>query len=142
MRRVLLVVLVVVAAATAAEAGDRTFSLGLEALPLTPQDARTQARLARWDSPLGRVEYEMARAQAGAGFAGLVGGAPPAIAFRVKVQGGLPLHLVSAVGVAGVQLHEQEALRIRWPWETDERPEPPPLDEQIARQLERRLGLR
>ncbi len=141
MRRIL-VVLVLALAATAA-AQDRTFTLGLEAMPLTPRDARTQTRLAQWNSPMGRVQYEMSRAQAGAGFTGLVGGATPGIAFRVKVQEGLPLHLVSAVNVAGVQLHEQEALVIRWPWEKDEKkPEPPPLDEQISRQLERRLGLR
>jgi len=123
-------------------AQDAGFSLHLDTTPLTPRDARTQARLAQWNTPTGRLQHQVAELQANAGMTGLVGGRPAGLVFRVKAQGGLPLHLVTAVSVGGVQYYEGDLAVIRWPWEKDHGSTPPVLsmDEQISKLLGRRLG--
>jgi len=122
-------------------AQEARFSLHLDAIPLTPRDARTQARLARWNTPMGRLQHQVSELQANAGWSGLVGGAPRALVFRVKAQGGLPLHLVSSVTMAGVELHEEDIIPIHWPWEKKKHPKHKVLsmDQQISKLLGSRL---
>ncbi len=117
------------------------FSLHLDTMSLTPRDARTQARLAQWNTPMGRLQYQVSQLQANAGRTGLVGGGSPALAFRFKVQGGLPLHLVTGVSLNGIQLHEEDVAVIRWPWEKEQHPRHKVLsvDEQISTLLGNRL---
>ena len=139
--KVWLVTILVVAMAGAVSAQEAKFSLHLDAIPLTPSDARTQARLAQWNTPMGRLQHQVTELQANAGWSGLVGGAPRALVFRVKIQGALPLHLVSAVTAGGVQFHEEDLAVIQWPWEKMKHPKHKVLsvDEQISKLLGSRL---
>jgi len=140
-RRLWIALLIFAAAAVPAAAQQARFSLHLDALPLTSKDPRTQARLAQWNSPIGRLQYQMAEMRANAGRTGLVGGAPAALVFRLKAQGALPLHLVTAITAGGVQLHEQTLAVIHWPWEKEKGPKHKVLsvDEQISTLLGSRL---
>lgn len=71
-----------------------TFTLDLENLPLRPADPRTEARLAQWNSPIGRVEAHVRQEQAMLGRSGLVGGWSPGVAVRVGFVTGLPPRVV------------------------------------------------
>jgi hypothetical protein len=121
MRRAGLLIMLV-AAVPALAGDDAEFTLGLESLRLSSLDPRTEARLAQWNSPLGRVENHVRQQQAQIMAGGQPGGPPGAIAFRVKVQGGLDPRVVAATSVAGVQLYERPIDVIRWPWKDSDEP--------------------
>lgn len=133
--RVLTVVLI--AAAVTAGAGEPRFSLGLDQLDLSQLDARTQARLARWNDPTGRAAAHLQQEQAN-----LMGGGQPggsqAIAFRVKLQSGFRPRLIVATGEAGVEAYERSLGVIRWPWRSSDE-EALPIEEQLSLLLGRRL---
>jgi len=128
---------VLIAAAVTAGAGEPRFSLGLSELDLSQLDARTQARLARWNDPTGRAAAHLQQEQAN-----LMGGGQPggsqAIAFRAKLQSGFRPRLIVATGEAGVEAYERSLGVIRWPWrESDE--EALPIEEQLSLLLGHRL---
>ena len=136
MKAWVLSVLLVATAATAGAAEQR-FALGLDQLDLSQLDARTQARLARWNDPTGRAARHLQQEQAN-----LLGGGQPggsqAIAFRAKLQSGFRPRLIVATGEAGVEAYERSMGVIRWPWsESDE--EVLPIEEQLALLLGHRL---
>ena len=136
MKAWVLSVLLIAAAATAGAAEQR-FALGLDQLDLSQLDARTQARLARWNDPTGRAARHLQQEQAN-----LLGGGQPGgsqgIAFRVKLQPGFRPQLIVATADAGVEAYERSMGVIRWPWsESDE--EALPIEEQLALLLGHRL---
>jgi len=102
---------------------------------------QTRARLAEWDSPMGRLRYVLGEQRAGLGREGLPGAAGlSAVAIRVKMQGGIPLHLMTAAIASGIELDERAIPVVRWPWEKKEAATPAmPLDEQISVLLGHRL---
>ena len=125
---------------TAVGAAEEDFSLDLHRIqwPLNP---RTEARLAEWESPIGRVAYEVAMMQGSLGRTGLVGGST-GVAIRFKLQGGLAPDLVTAVIADGVSLDERSMTVIRWPWTEPPTEEPLDIDQQISLLLGRRLEVR
>lgn len=138
--RYLISSLIVILAASIGGATDAGFSLDLADLPLRPPDPRTEARLAQWNSPMGRLTYHMQQEQAMLGRAGLVGGGVPAMAVRVAFIDGLPPRVLAAVLAGGVEEYQQPIAAIRWPWhEGEEKQETLPLDSQLAILLGRRL---
>jgi hypothetical protein len=124
-------------AAAPAVASDREFTLGLDRLDLSSLDPRTQARLAQWDDPMGRVTAHVQQQQADIMRGGQPGGSG-GIAFRVKLQSGFRPRLLVASVDGGVEQYERAMGVIRWPWQETEETVPP-LDEQLAILLGRRL---
>ena len=131
----------IVGTAVAVGAGsdqEMRFSLQLaEELARSPVDPRTEARLAQWDSPMGRLAYEMQQQQALIMRGGQPGGAA-GLGFRLKLQSGLGLKLTVAPVDTGVDLYERSIAPIRWPWLEDDRPALS-IEEQLSLMLGRRL---
>jgi hypothetical protein len=127
--------------AAPAFAGDVKLSLKLDNLLLTPKvDLHTEARLAEWNSPMGRLMYQFNQQQAWIMRGTMPGGdRVNGLAVRARAQNGLPLGLVAASTEAGRDLALQNLYAIRWPWIDDQEIAAMPLDEQIALQLGRRL---
>jgi len=120
-------------------AGAEDFTLDLESLDLTTLDSRTEARLAQWNSPMGRVMYDVGQQQALILGGGQPGGAQ-GLAFRLKLQSGFSPFLMTATVETGIELYERSVVVVRWPWqETDEAELP--LDEQLSLLLGRRLEM-
>lgn len=113
------------------------FTLGLERLDLSDLDPRTQARLAQWNDPMGRVEAHVRQQQADILRGGQPGGSG-AIAFRAKLQRGFKPRLMVAWVDAGTDVYERSMGVIRWPW-SDRADEVPSVEEQLALLLGRRL---
>mgnify|MGYP003573275998 CR=1 FL=1 len=140
MRRVLFILIVMLAAA-AAGSGDVEFSLNLDAFKWTPhQDARTKARLAEWNDPMGRMMYQFNQQQAW-----IMRGTMPGserdngVAVRVKAQNGLPLHLVASTIQGSLDLAQQNLVRFGPRQVSDEELAAMSLEEQMAELLSRRL---
>lgn len=140
MRRLTIICCLVLVTAVPAGAQVK-FSLRLNDIPLRPISEQTRARLAEWNSPMGRLEHMLGEQRAGLGREGLPGaGSLSAVAIRVKMQGGIPLHLVTAAIAAGIQLDERKVPVVHWPWAEESSNEPAlPLDEQISILLGHRL---
>lgn len=117
------------------------FSLGLADLDLEPVDPRTEARLAQWNSPMGRLTAHMQQEQGRLGRGGLVGGPPQGIAVGVKLQRGFSVQLYAAVTEAGIDRYERSVEVVSWPWQPDGL-EVLPIEEQLARLLGHRLTSR
>ena len=103
-------------------AGDVDFSLNIVEIPLeTRPDPRTEARLAEWNSPMGRLMAAFQQQQAW-----VMRGTQPGLervnglAVRVKAQQGLPLELVAATVDAGIDLSQQRVEASGWPWDDEE----------------------
>jgi hypothetical protein len=139
MRSILAVAIALTMSASAA--AQEGFTLDLEDLPLRPDDPRTEARLAQWNSPMGRVAAHVQQEQAQLGRSGLVGGWSPGVAVRVGFVTGLPPRVLTAVLDGGVQRYEQTVAVVRWPWsEADDGVEQVlPMDRQLGLLLGQRL---
>ena len=140
MRRVLFI-LIVMLAASAAGSGDVEFSLNLDAFKWTPhQDARTKARLAEWNDPMGRMMYQFNQQQAWI-MRGTMPGAErnTGVAVRMKAQNGLPLHLVASTIQGSLDLAQQNLVRFGPRQVSDEELAAMSLEEQMAELLSRRL---
>jgi len=117
------------------------FSLRLEEELARPRvDPRTEARLAQWNSPMGRLMYNMQQQQ-GALMRGGQPGGSGGLAFRLKFQRGLSPAMMAATVEGGVELYERAVLVIRWPWRKDEG-EAMPMEEQLSLLLGHRLEAR
>lgn len=137
MRTIISLLLALIAGTAGAQ---EAFSLHLGAAT-SRRDPRTQARLALWNSPMGRLQQQTSMLQAGLGREGLAGGAPTALAVRAKGQAGVPPQVIAAALASGIQLSQTEVVRIHWPWEQGlEQPELP-LEQQISLLLGRRLEI-
>jgi hypothetical protein len=122
-------------------AGDAGFSLDLDGFSFAPRlDPRTEARLAEWNSPMGRLMAAFEQQQAW-----VMRGAQPGlervtgVAFRLKMQNGVPVKLLAATMEANFDISTQP-VTVQWPWKPSEG-EPPhlSLDEEIAILLGQRL---
>ena len=140
MKRVAVMICAVLAAAGAA-AGEREFPLRLEEELARPRvDPRTEARLAQWNSPMGRLMYDMQQQQ-GALMRGGQPGGSGGLAFRLKFQQGLSPAVMAATSEGGVELYERAVHVIRWPWKKDQG-EAMPMEEQLSLMLGHRLEAR
>lgn len=117
------------------------FSLDLADLDLEPVDPRTEARLAQWNSPMGRLAAHMQQEQGRLGRGGLVGGPPQGIAVGVKLQRGFSVQLYATVTEAGIDRYERSVEVVSWPWQPDGL-EVLPIEEQLTRLLGHRLTTR
>lgn len=120
--RSLALFVVLLAATTPAAAGDSEFKLGLESLNLSSLDPRTEARLATWNSPMGRTANHVRQQQAELIGGGLPGGPSGALAVRWKLQKGFDPRFVAATSIAGVEFYERTLEVIRWPWRDSDKP--------------------
>ena len=141
-RLFLVIVLLIAAPVMAAENDEPQFDLDLDKISLRPQDPRTEARLARWNSdPMARVAMHMASEHArmlGGHQPGM--GQPRAMVFSVRLQKGLAAALMVSSSASGVEFYERRMAIINWPWEKDDEARPAmPLDEQLTMMLGRRL---
>lgn len=141
--RTALIALLIAASPGLVAAGEQSFRLNLGAMTLSPPaDPRTEQRLAEWNSPMGRLQYDLAQQRAGLGRSGLVGGSTGGLAIRAKLQRGFSAHLVASFQNAGTELYEQRMATIRWPWVKQPAAPVPSLDEQLSELLGHRLTTR
>ncbi len=139
--RVLVLAVLSLVPAAHAGAGGR-FSLSIEAALSRPRTPAEEARLAAWNSPMGRVARAVAQEQMVLGSSGLVGHSV-GVALRVGFRPQLRPELISAAVEGGLATSEQRLGRIHWPWEKETETGPPmTLEEQLSRLLGRRLELR
>jgi len=140
-RLVLALGLACAGAAFAGSDQERPFTLDLDRISFPPSDQRTEARLAQWNDPMGRVAAHMASEQAriiGGGQPGME--QPRSLVFSVRLQKGLAAALMVSSSASGVEFYERRMTVIRWPWQDeDEAPPAMPLDEQLTVMLGRRL---
>ena len=127
--------------AVVADAGDVEFSLDLDGFKWTPnQDARTKARLAQWNDPMGRMMYHFNQQQAW-----IMRGTMPGserdngVAVRVKAQNGLPLQLLAATMRGSLDIAQQDLIRFGPRKVSDEELAAMSLEEQMTELLSRRL---
>ncbi len=122
-------------------AGGR-LSFSIEAALSRPQTPAAEARLAGWNSSLGRVAYAMAREQATLGAGGLVGHSM-GVAVRFGFRPHLRPEIISAAIEQGVGMSERSLTSIHWPWEKETPGRKTlSLEEQISIRLGRLLELR
>jgi hypothetical protein len=140
MRRFLLISIVMFTA-FAAVAGETKFSLNLDAFKWsTNQDARTRARRAIWNDPMGRLQYQFEQQQAWIMRGTMPGGERASgLAVRVKFQNALPLHLVASSVRAGLDISSQDFGRIGPHQASDDELTELSLEEQLTELLGRRL---
>jgi hypothetical protein len=136
MRRALILVIVLATAASAM--GQQGFSLHLGDLTTARMNPRTRARLAEWNSPMGRLMYDLAEQRASLGREGLPGSSV-GVAVRLRAQQGVPLRVVTAAVENGIQLDERAVPVVHWPWEEQTQEPALSLDQQISLLLGRRL---
>jgi len=139
-RRILTVIMLIIAANFAA-AADVNFSLNIDKISLTPRpDPRKEARLAEWNSPMGRLMHNFNSQQAWMMRGTMPGGdRVSGLAVKVKMQNGLPIHLLAATMQASIAVNESRIAVVRWPWSTDEEDSVMALDEQLSVLLGNRL---
>jgi len=128
-------------AANFAAAADVNFSLNIDKISLTPRpDPRKEARLAEWNSPMGRLMHNFNSQQAWMMRGTMPGGdRVSGLAVKVKMQNGLPIHLLAATMQASIAVNESRIAVVRWPWSTDEEDSVMALDEQLSVLLGNRL---
>ena len=127
--------------AVVADAGDVEFSLDLDGFKWTPnQDARTKARLAQWNDPMGRMMYHFNQQQAWI-MRGTMPGAErnTGVAVRMKAQNGLPLQLLAATMQGSLDIAQQDLIRFGPRKVSDEELAAMSLEEQMTELLSRRL---
>jgi len=133
--------LIAILIAVVGTAGEVEFSLDLNNFKWTPhQDARTKARLAQWNDPMGRMMYHFNQQQAW-----IMRGTMPGserdngVAVRVKAQNGLPLQLLAATMQGSLDIPQQDLIRFGPRKVSDEELAAMSLEEQMTELLSRRL---
>jgi len=139
-RRILMVI-ALTAAPNFAGAADVDFSLNIDQIPLTPRPTpQKEAQLAGWNSPMGRLMHNFNQQQAWIMRGTMPGGERVnGLAVRVKVQNGLPIHLLVSTMQASTSVSESRIAVVRWPWSADEEDPVMSLDEQLSLLLGNRL---
>ena len=148
MRQILIIIVLLISPALCS-AADVDFSLKINEISLDPRpepprartDPKTEARLAQWNSPMGRLMHNFNQQQAWIMRGTMPGGERvTGAAVRVKAQNGLPLQLVAVSSKAAIDFSEQKIEVVRWPWKNDKGPPVMTLDEQLSVLLGRRLA--
>ena len=123
-----------------AGAGDVDFSVNPVEIPLEPRpDPHVEARLAQWNSPMGRLMAVFQQQQAW-----VMRGTQPGLervnglAVRVKLQEGLPPEVIASTVDAGIDLSARQ-VDVDWPWNDQAEPGMS-LEQQISVLLGRRLN--
>jgi hypothetical protein len=125
--------------ATAAQDG---FDLQLEReLMRPPVDPRTEARLAQWDSPMGRLAYQLQEQQSSLMRGSQPGGAI-GLGFGLKLQRGVGTHVVVSPVDTGIERYESSIAVIQWPWQEPREHRVLPIEQQLSLLLGRRLEAR
>ncbi len=139
MRHVLIIVMIGWSAA--AGAGDVSFSLNINNIPTTGRlDPQTEARLALWNDPMGRLLYHFNQQQAWLMRGTMPGGERAGgLAVAVKAQDGLPLKLLAMSMHSGLIAAQHDLAEVRWPWIDNDALAALPLDQQLSIELGRRL---
>jgi len=139
MRHVLMIL--IVGCSAAAGAGDVSFSLNINNIPTTGRlDPQTEARLAQWNDPMGRLLYHFNQQQAWVMRGTMPGGERVGgLAVAVKAQDGLPLKLLAMSMQSGLIAAQQDLAQVRWPWIDPEAMATLPLEERLSIELGRRL---
>ena len=137
MRRLIVTLLVTGAAIT--WAGESEFTLDLDTIDLSRRDPRTEARLAGWNSPMGRLMYDMNEQRSMLMHGGMPGGSG-SLAFRVKLRSGVATAIVAATLDGGVEFYERSVEVLEWPWHASDG-SVMPIEEQLSLLLGRRLEL-
>jgi hypothetical protein len=134
-------ILIAMLIAAVAGAGEVKFSLDFDGFKWTPnQDARTKARLAEWNDPMGRMMYHFNQQQSWIMRGTMPGGERVSgVAVRVKAQNGLPLELVAATIQSGLDTAQQNLVRFGPRRVSDDELAEMSLEEQMAELLSRRL---
>ncbi|MCK5376509.1 MAG: hypothetical protein KAJ97_05470 [Acidobacteria bacterium] len=139
MRRALIII-AILATPVFSGAGDVEFSLNLKSISLAPRpDPRTEARLAEWNSPMGRLTAAFNQQQAW-----VMRGTQPGlervngVAIRVKAQHGVPVEVLAATMEAGIDVSRQQ-VKVDWLWRRNEEEPAMSLEEEISLLLGRRL---
>ena len=136
--------LIILLPSLGAGAGEIEFSLNLDDFSWNPNhDARTRARLAEWNDPMGRMMYHFNQQQSW-----IMRGTMPGserdsgLALRVKAQNGLPLSLVAASVQSGLDLAQQDLVRFGPRKLSEEELEAMDLEERLTELMRRRLAPR
>ena len=139
MRHVLIILMI--GWSIAAGAGDVSFSLNINNIPTTGRlDPLTEARLAHWNDPMGRLLYHFNQQQAWVMRGTMPGGERSSgLAVAVKAQDGLPLKLLAMSMQSGLVAAQQDFAQVRWPWIDADALAALPLDQQLSIELGRRL---
>jgi len=131
----------VLVAVTGAAGAQTEFDLQLEKeLSRPPVDPRTENRLAQWNSPMGRLMYQLQQQQ-GSLMRGNQPGGSTGLGFRIKWQGGVGFHLVASPVDSGIELYERSLAVVRWPWQEPADPVMS-IEQQVSSLLGRRLQRR
>ena len=140
MRR-LIVLSIVMVLAVPVWAQHPHFSLHLNMLVPAHLDPATEARRAQWNSPLGRVQYQLAELQASIGAGGMPHRATQGL-IGLKAQRGARTRVITSALQSGVPVYSSPIAVIHWPWEKGKAPHSRvlPLDRQLSILLGRRLA--
>lgn len=124
-------------------AGEPKFSLSITAGGHQSLSPLKEAQRALWNDPMIRLMRAM-DAEVGHLLIGQPGGGrtPPLVS--VGMGGGLPPRVLSAAIEHNLAGPSEPPTAIPWPWLKEKEPAPPPLEEELAlllgKRLERRLG--
>ena len=113
-----MITLTLMAVLSTGVAGAQTdFDLELEKeLRRPPVEPRTENRLAQWNSPMGRLMYQMQQQHASLMRGNQPGGAM-GLGFRLKWQGKVGWNLVASPMDNGIEMYERSLAVVRWPWQ-------------------------
>ncbi len=117
MRRILTIITLLLLPA-AIHAGEVTFSLGINDIPLTARpDPRTEARLAQWNDPMGRLMHQFNAQQSWIMRGTMPGGdRVSGAAIKVKAQNGLRCSCWPPPCQASMNISEKQIAVVSWPW--------------------------
>jgi hypothetical protein len=124
-------------------AGDPHFSLSISADGHRSSSPAQEAQRALWNDPMIRLRRAM-DAEIGHLLIGQPGGGrtPPLVS--IGMGGGLPPRILSAAIETNLAASIEPPTAVAWPWLDENEPTPPPMEEQLAlllgKRLEQRLG--
>lgn len=127
--------------ATAAGAGDVEFSLDLDTIDWSPDlDVRTKARLAHWNDPMWRMAYHLNQQNAWIMRGTVPGGERMnSVAVRIKAQNGLPLNLLASTIQGGIDVDQQDLVRLGRRRANDDELDLLTLEELLSEELGKKL---
>jgi hypothetical protein len=124
-------------------AGEPHFSLSISADGHRSSSPAQEAQRALWNDPMIRLMRAM-DAEVGHLMIGQPGGGRTPPLFSIGMGGGLPPRILSAAIETSLAGSIEPPTAVAWPWLDENEPTPPPMEEQLAlllgKRLEQRLG--